>query len=319
MNDETTQAGASAARPPATVLIADDEEAPRAQLVAALASAWPEARMVAACVNGVDAWDAFLEHEPEVCLLDIRMPGLSGIEVAQRINGRARVVFVTAHADHALAAFDAGAVDYVLKPVEATRLAQALTRVQAGLRPRPAEAAANPAHPAHPAGPASTAHGGEPSVEADAHPVPAAAEGPRAVTSPATLQALLAELAAQIRRPAPLQVIQAGVGKEVRLIRVEDVLYFESDARYTRVVWRTPGAPGAPAQDGEALIRTPLKELLVQLDAQQFWQVHRSVIVAQRHLEAAVRVDEHTLQLRLRGRTERLPVSRHFQGLFKGQ
>ena len=316
MKDETMTEGASAARPPATVLIADDEEAPRAQLAAALANAWPEARMVAACVNGADAWDAFLEHEPEVCLLDIRMPGLSGIEVAQRINGRARVVFVTAHTDHALAAFDAGAVDYVLKPVEATRLAQALTRVQAGLRPRPAEASANPAHPA---GPASTADGGGPSAEADTHPAPAAAAGPGAVTGPTALQALLAELAAQIRRPAPLQVIQAGVGKEVRLIRVEDVLYFESDARYTRVVWRTPGAPGAPAQDGEALIRTPLKELLVQLDAQQFWQVHRSVIVAQRHVEAAVRVDEHTLQLRLRGRTERLPVSRHFQGLFKGQ
>ena len=289
MKDETMTEGASAARPPATVLIADDEEAPRAQLAAALANAWPEARMVAACVNGVDAWDAFLEHEPEVCLLDIRMPGLSGIEVAQRIGGRARVVFITAHADHALAAFDAGAVDYVLKPVEPTRLAQALTRVQAGLGARPAGAASAT--------------------------VPPAGGGP----DPAGLQALLAELATQIRRPAPLQVIQAGVGKEVRLIRTEDVLYFESDARYTRVVWRSPAAPGAPAQDAEALIRTPLKELLVQLDAQQFWQVHRSVIVAQRHVEAAVRVDEHTLQLRLRGRTERLPVSRHFQGLFKGQ
>ena len=289
MKDQTMTEGASAARPPATVLIADDEEAPRAQLAAALARAWPEARMVAACVNGVDAWDAFLEHEPEVCLLDIRMPGLSGIEVAQRIGGRARVVFITAHADHALAAFDAGAVDYVLKPVEPMRLAQALTRVQAGLGARPAGAALAT--------------------------VPPAGGGP----DPAGLQALLAELATQIRRPAPLQVIQAGVGKEVRLIRTEDVLYFESDARYTRVVWRSPAAPGAPAQDAEALIRTPLKELLVQLDAQQFWQVHRSVIVAQRHVEAAVRVDEHTLQLRLRGRTERLPVSRHFQGLFKGQ
>ena len=277
-------------RPSATVLIADDEEAPRAQLAAALAAAWPEARMVAACVNGADAWDAFLEHEPDVCLLDIRMPGLSGIEVAQRIDGRARVVFVTAHADHALAAFDAGAVDYVLKPVEAARLAQALARAQAGLRNRPAGALAN-----------------------------TAAADDRSAPPPAAMQALLAELAAQMRRPAPLQVIQAGVGKEVRLIRVEEVLYFESDARYTRVVWRSPGAAGAPAQDGEALIRTPLKELLVQLDAQQFWQVHRSVIVAHRHIEAAVRVDENILQLRLRGRSERLPVSRHFQGLFRGQ
>ncbi|MFM8767092.1 MAG: LytR/AlgR family response regulator transcription factor, partial [Rubrivivax sp.] len=177
-----------------------------------------------------------------------------------------------------------------LKPVESARLAQALARVQAGLRNRPAGALAN-----------------------------TAAADDRSAPAPAAMQALLAELAAQMRRPAPLQVIQAGVGQEVRLIRVEEVLYFESDARYTRVVWRSPGAAGTPAQDGEALIRTPLKELLVQLDAQQFWQVHRSVIVAQRHVEAAVRVDEHTLQLRLRGRSERLPVSRHFQGLFKGQ
>jgi DNA-binding LytR/AlgR family response regulator len=289
MNEEALQEGMAAARPPATVLIADDEEAPRAQLAAALASAWPEARMVAACVNGVDAWDAFLEHEPEVCLLDIRMPGLSGIEVAQRIGARARVVFVTAHADHALAAFDAGAVDYVLKPVEPARLGQALARVQAGLQARQGGTSLATAAPAV-AGPDSVA-----------------------------LQALLDRLAAQVQRPASLQVIQAGVGKEVRLIRIEDVLYFESDARYTRVVWRSPGAAGTPSQDGEALIRTPLKELLVQLDPQQFWQVHRSVIVASRHIEAAVRLDEATLQLRLRGRTERLPVSRHFQGLFKGQ
>lgn len=268
-------------RPAATVLIADDEEAPRAQLAAALATAWPEAHCVATCVNGVDAWDAFLEHEPDVCLLDIRMPGLTGIEVAQRIGARAHVVFVTAWADHAVAAFDAGAVDYVLKPVDTARLARALERVQARLA----------------------------SVQA-AQPSEAA---------PAALQTLLAQLAAQVQRPAPLAVIQAGLGKEVRLIRVDEVLYFESDTRYTRVVWRSPGAPGAPAQDAEALIRTPLKELLVQLDPNQFWQVHRSVIVAQRHIEAAVRVDEHNMQLRLRGRSERLPVSRHFQGLFKGQ
>jgi DNA-binding LytR/AlgR family response regulator len=147
----------------------------------------------------------------------------------------------------------------------------------------------------------------------------AAGPGNGAGADPASLQALLAQLAAQVQRPAPLDVIQASVGKEVRLIRVEDVLFFEADARYTRVVWRGAPAPGAPAQDGEALIRTPLKELLVQLDARQFRQVHRSVIVAQRHIEAAVRVDEHNMHLRLRGRSEKLPVSRHFQAFFKGQ
>lgn len=254
-----------------TALIADDEEAPRAQLRAALQTAWPGLAIVAEAVNGADAWDAFLEHEPAVCFLDIRMPGLTGIEVAQRIAGRAQVVFVTAFGDHALAAFDAGAVDYVLKPVDGERLAQAVDRVRQRLQtPPPATAAAG-------------------------------------------LQTLLEQLAGQVKRAPALEVIQAGVGKEVRLIRVEDVIFFESDARYTRVVHHSDG------QDGEALIRTPLKELLTQLDGQRFWQVHRSVIVNQRHIASAVRVDEGNMHLTLRGRSERLPVSRHFQGLFKGQ
>ncbi|HSI51956.1 MAG TPA: LytTR family DNA-binding domain-containing protein [Ideonella sp.] len=257
---------------PITALIADDEEAPRGQLKAALTQAWPELELVAEAVNGVDAWDAFLEHEPALCFLDIRMPGLSGIEVAQRIQGRADVVFVTAYGDHALQAFEAGAVDYVMKPVDPARLAQTVARLKQRLQP--------------------------------AQPAAAAPD----------MTALLAQLSQQLlptRRPAPM--IQASVGKEVRLIPVEQVVYFESDARYTRVVYQDEAGPG------EALIRTPLKELLAQLDEQQFWQVHRSVIVNHRHIASALRVDEGTMLLSLRGRGEKLPVSRHFQGLFKGQ
>ena len=261
--------------PRITALIADDEEAPREQLRAALLQAWPGLDIVAECRNGVDAWDAWLEHEPQVCFLDIRMPGMTGIDVARRIDGRTPVVFVTAYGDHALAAFDAGAVDYVMKPVDAQRLAQAVERV----RPR---------------------------VEAPAPATPA----------PDALQALLAQLAGQQRRPAPLDIIQASVGKEVRQIRVDDVIYFEADARYTRVVYRQDGAGDG---DAEALIRTPLKELLAQLDERAFLQVHRSVIVARRHVASAVRIDEGHMHLTLRGRPETLPVSRPFQGLFKGQ
>ena len=262
-----------------TALVADDEEAPRQQLIAALRQAWPELQIVAEAVNGVDAWDAWLEHEPDLCFLDIRMPGMSGIDVARRIAGRTPVVFVTAYGDHALAAFDAGAVDYVMKPVDPTRLAQALERVRGRLQPGPAAAA-----------------------------VAGGAQDP--------LQAVLDRLAGldHLRRRAPpLDVIQAGLGKEVRLIRVADVVYFESDTRYTRVVYNTEGV------DAEALIRTPLKELLAQIDERQFWQVHRSVIVNRLHVASAVRVDEGHMHLTLRGRAEKLPVSRHFQGLFKGQ
>ena len=247
-----------------TALIADDEVAPRAQLVAELQRDWPELQVVQECVNGVDAWDAFLEHEPQVCFLDVRMPGLTGIEVAQRIRSRAHIVFVSASGDHALAAFDAGAVDYVLKPFDGERLAQACQRIKTRLAATPS-------------------------------------------TAPVDLQSLLTQLVGQVRKPAPLEVIQAGVGKDLRLVRVEDVVYFEADNRHTRVVY-----------DGsEAVIRTPLKELLAQLDANRFWQVHRSVIVNQRHIAGAMRADDGTMMLALRGRDEKLPVSRHFQGLFE--
>jgi DNA-binding LytR/AlgR family response regulator len=248
-------------------LIADDEEAPRQQLLSALREAWPELHVVAEAVNGVDAWDAYLEHEPALCFLDVRMPGLSGIDVARRIGLEAQVVFVTAYDEHALAAFDAGAVDYLLKPVEPARLARTLERVRARLRAV----------------------------------VPAIRN--------AELQGLLAGLEPGPRRPAPLRVLQASVGREVKLIRTDDVLYFESDSRYTRVVH----------EDGEALLRMPLKELVARLDEQLFWQVHRSILVNHRCIASAVRVDEGQMHLTLRDRPEKLPVSKHFQGLFKGQ
>jgi DNA-binding LytR/AlgR family response regulator len=248
-----------------TALIADDEEAPREQLRAALGRLWPELRIVAASTNGADAWDDCLAHEPAVAFLDIRMPGLTGLEVARRLSALAAppvIVFVTAYDDHALAAFDAGAVDYVLKPVDDERLAQALARVRARV-----------AQPA-------------PDVSA--------------------LQRLLASLPQAKAAPRP---IQASVGREVLLIQPEDIVYFEADQRYTRVVHH----------GGDALIRTPLRELLTQLDPDQFWQIHRSVLVNSRCIAKAVRVDEGTMVVTLRGREEKLPVSRQFQALFKGQ
>jgi DNA-binding LytR/AlgR family response regulator len=254
-----------------TALIADDEEGPREQLLAALRQVWPALDVVVTTSNGTDAWDAFLEHEPDVCFLDIRMPGMSGLDVARRITAQtgapSQVVLVTAFDEHALAAFDAGAVDYVLKPADTTRLAQTVARLQAR----------------------------------------------QATPAPPHLQALIEQLAAPLRKAPPLQVLQAAVGREVRLIRCDDVIYFESDTRYTRVVYATASG------QGDALIRTPLKELLGQLDEQQFWQVHRSVIVNHRHIHSAVRVDEGHMHVTLRGRADLLPVSRHFQGLFKGQ
>lgn len=248
------------------LLIADDEPAPREQLAEALAQAWPEARIVAQAVHGADAWDQWLAHEPDVCFLDIRMPGLSGIDVARRIAGRSAVVFVTAFGDHALQAFDAGAVDYLVKPLDLQRLAQTVARLQQ--RP-PADAGA--------------------------------------------LQRLLAQLADSQRRPAWPDTLQAGVGKEVRLIRLADVIYFESDSRYTRVVYADGG------EQRDALLRTPLKDLLAQLDPARFQQVHRSIVVAAAQIASAVRDDDGGMRLRLRGSADTLAVSRPFQGLFKPQ
>lgn len=249
-----------------TALIADDEEAPREQLRAALARLWPELRLVAASSNGAEAWDDCLAHEPEVVFLDIRMPGLTGLDVARRLSALTQpplVVFVTAFDDHALAAFEAGAVDYVLKPIDDERLGQTLARLRARL--------------AQPAPPDLSA-----------------------------LQGLLAALPQTRTVPRP---IQASVGREVQLILPEEVVYFEADARYTRVVHR----------GGDALIRTPLRELLTQLDPDQFWQIHRSVLVNSRCIARAVRIDEGHMVVTLREREETLPVSRQFQALFKGQ
>ncbi|MDT8999398.1 LytTR family DNA-binding domain-containing protein [Paucibacter sp. APW11] len=248
------------------ILIADDEEAPREQLRAALMRLAPTAELVAASENGIDAWDDCLAHEPELCLLDIRMPGLSGLEVARRLATLAQppqVVFVTAYGDHALSAFEAGAIDYLMKPVDDARLLQALQRAEARRSSAPA-----------------------PTVQ---------------------LQQLLSQLLPAAR--PPMRPIQASLGKEIKLIAPEEVIYFESDSRYTRVVY----------QGGEALIRTPLKELLASLDEQIFWQVHRSVLVNSRQIASATRIDDSSMVLTLKGRTERLPVSRQFQPLFRGQ
>ena len=252
-----------------TALIADDEDALRVQLLSALRSAWPELQVLQECINGVDAWDAFLEHEPQVCFLDVRMPGLTGIEVAQRIGARAHIVFIAAPNDHVLSAFAAGAVDCVLKPIDAEHLAAVVAAVKARL-----------------AGPSG---------------------------APADLQVLLNRLVGQVRKPAPLEVLQAGAGIDARVVRIDDVLYFETEGRYTRVLYTDDDG------DGELLIRRPLKELLAELDPARFWQIHRGVIVNRRHVAGVQRLADGSMIVRLHGRSQQLPVARHFQPLFDSQ
>jgi DNA-binding LytR/AlgR family response regulator len=245
-----------------TVLIAEDEPLMRERLVTMLAQAWPEAQVVLVAENGNDAWDGFLEHEPGVVFLDIRMPGLSGLEVAEKIGKQAHVVFVTAYDQYAVDAFDAGAVDYLLKPVQADRLDRAVARLRDKLQAKPADLG-----------------------DILRHLKAALPDAPR----------------------EKMKWIRASVGRQIRLIDVADVLFFQSDAKYTRVV----------TAEFQALVRIPLKDLLSGLDPAVFWQIHRGTMVNVNAIAAAERVDAERLQVLLRGHTEKLPVSRSFAHLFR--
>jgi DNA-binding LytR/AlgR family response regulator len=244
------------------IMIAEDEPLMRERLLDALEETWPDADVVLAAENGIDAWDGFLEHQPQVVFLDIRMPGLSGLDVAARIGKAAHVVFVTAYDQYAVEAFDAGAVDYLLKPVQGERLARTVERIRAKL-----------------------------------------------AAPPPDLGQLLQRLAASLPDKAPeaLKYIRATVGKQIRLIDVQDVLFFQSDTKYTRVV----------LADTEALVKIPLKELLAGLDSERFWQIHRGTVVNVRAIVGADRVDAERLEVVVRGSAEKLPVSRTFAHLFR--
>ncbi|GIK88309.1 MAG: DNA-binding response regulator [Betaproteobacteria bacterium] len=247
------------ARP--TALIAEDEPLMRERLKEKLAEAWPELAVVAEAADGDEALALFDAHLPQVAFLDIRMPGRTGIDVAASIGSDCHVVFITAYDQYAIAAFDAGAVDYLLKPVEGDRLAQAVERLRRKL-----------------AGP------------------------------PADLSALIADLRDKLPRPVQrLRWIKAAIGKQVRLIAVDDVVYFQSDSKYTRVV----------LAQSEALIRTPLKDLLEELDPERFWQVHRSTVVNLHHVAGVLREDAERQFVMLKQRGEKLPISRQFTHRFK--
>ena len=249
----------SDARP--TALIAEDEPLMRERLKEKLAEVWPELEIVAEASDGDEALALVDIHEPRIAFLDIRMPGRTGLEVAAAIGGDCHVVFITAYDQYAIAAFDAGAVDYLLKPVETERLAQTVERVKAKLASAPA----------------------------DLGPI---VEQLRA-NGPAT--------------PQRLKWIKAAVGKQIKLIPVDDVVYFQSDMKYTRVV----------LAQSEALIRTPLKDLLAELDPERFWQIHRSTIVNVSALSGILREDAERQFALFKSRPDKLPISRQFTHLFK--
>jgi DNA-binding LytR/AlgR family response regulator len=271
-----------------TALIAEDEPLLAAGLQAELAALWPSLRILATVGDGASAVAQTLALRPEVCFLDIRMPGLSGLEAAAALAEDwpddlpfPLLVFVTAFDQYALQAFDAQAVDYLVKPVEPARLAGCVQRLQRRLAARPSGAA----------------------------PVDDVLQ--QAVQQ---LRGLLAAdgargTAATVQTPAPrLSVVQAQVGAVIHLVPIDEVLYFEAADKYVRVV----------CAEREHLIRLPLKELLSQLDSQQFWQVHRGTVVQARAIASARRDESGKVYLTLRGRSETIVASRLYAHLFKG-
>jgi DNA-binding LytR/AlgR family response regulator len=272
-------------------LIADDERLMREQLRARLAEVWPELDIVAEAKNGMEAVALTEQHHPDIVFLDIRMPGLTGVDAARQIAQLptfedaqgwpgCEIVFITAYDQYAVQAFEQGVVDYVLKPAERERLIVTVQRV----RQRMAERAKH-------------------IVEgADITDAPLAAYTP-------DMHQLLQRLAVQLnpQAPAKLQWIQATVRQAIQMIPVEDVLFFISDEKYTRVQTATV----------EALIRKPIKELVEEIDMNLFWQIHRSTLVNIKAI-AGVSRDERGRQLvSVRGLAEKLEVSRSYAGLFK--
>ena len=277
----------SSPSPPAPrALIADDERLLREQLRARLAEVWPELQIVAEAKNGIEAVQLTEQHHPELVFLDIRMPGMTGVEAARAIAQLptdddtadgwrgCEVVFITAYDQYAIEAFEQGVVDYVLKPAERERLLVTVARIKKRLAQRQGDDA-----------------------QGDDAP-------------PAGMQQLLQKLAARMdpAKAPTLRWIQATVGQSIQMIPVEEVLFFISDEKYTRV----------QTASVEALIRKPIKELIEELDAEEFWQIHRSTLVNTKFIAGVSRDLRGRQLVAVKGHPEKLEVSRSFTGLFKG-
>ncbi len=271
-----------------TAIIADDERLMREQLRARLSEAWPELMFLGEAKNGAEAVEMVATHDPDFAFLDIRMPGMSGIEAARAILGRpdnaCQVVFITAYDQYAVEAFEQGAIDYVLKPADRERLAKTVERLKGRIE-----------------------HLSAPSPRGDA-----------SLDRPDVAE-LLTRLASRLdagsggsssgQGPGTprLQWIQASVGQSLRLIPVDEVLFFQSDEKYTRV----------QTAQFEALIKKPIKELIDELDPERFWQIHRATLVNAQAIASVTRDFRGRQIVTVTGHPQKLEVSRTYTHLFK--
>ena len=272
----------------ATALIAEDEPLLAKALQAELALAWPDLQVLDCVGDGLSAVAQALRLQPDVLFFDIQMPGITGLEAAAELADSwplqpgakpfPELVFVTAYDQYAVQAFETQAVDYLLKPVQPARLQKTVSKVLQALEKR-----------------APVAINSEAIFE----------------TTLGQLRALLA--AGQLAAAAvpQLQIIsatQAGtLGNSIRMVPIADVLYFEAADKYIRVL----------TAHAEFLIRTPLKELLAQLDPHTFWQVHRGTVVRASAISTVLRDENGRLILSMHGSTDKLAVSRLYSHLFK--
>ncbi|PIL41246.1 LytR/AlgR family response regulator transcription factor [Massilia psychrophila] len=253
-----------------TAIIADDERLMRDQLRMRLFEAWPELEIVGEAKNGEEAVALVAQLHPDLTFLDIRMPGTTGMEAARQIGGQSNIVFVTAYDQYAVEAFERGAVDYVLKPPEPERLQVTVARLKERLA-KPKEA--------------------------------------NAVNVNDSVTQMLSQLAQKMAAPkaAYLQWIQASIGQDLRMIPVEDILFFRSDEKYTCV----------QTERFEALIRKPVRDLAEELDPALFWQIHRATLVNVNAIEGVTRDIRGRHLVLIKGKPDKLEVSRSFLHLFK--
>jgi len=253
------------AKPAPTAIVADDERLMREQIVGRLKEAWPELVIVGEAGNGRDAVAMVQRLEPDIAFLDISMPEMDGIKAAQALAGRVHIVFVTAYDQYAIRAFDQGAVDYLLKPVELQRVALACERLREKLQQKP-----------------------DPMND--------------------LLEQLSQRLGNAGAKPREyMRWVQASVGANIRMIPTSDIVFFRAEDKYTRV----------QTENFEALIRKPIKELIDELDPNEFWQIHRATVV---RVDAVAQVSRNlrgNQVVHLKGRDEKLEVSRSFSHLFK--
>jgi|KBSSwiStaDraftv2_1062776.scaffolds.fasta_scaffold05190_8 DNA-binding LytR/AlgR family response regulator len=248
-----------------SAVVADDERLMREQIIDRLKEAWPELLIVGEASNGREAIAMVQSLQPDIVFLDISMPGMDGIETAQALAGRAHVVFVTAHDQYAISAFEHGAIDYLLKPAEPERVALTCQRLRERLKQAP-----------------------DPMNE--------------------VLEQLSQRLGAGGLKPREyMRWVQASVGANIRMIPTSDILFFRAEDKYTLV--KTRGF--------EALIRKPIKELIEELDPDEFWQIHRSTVVRVDAVEQVSRDFRGHQIVHVRGSDEKLEVSRTFNHLFK--